>query len=91
MSKYQRIVLLLYILILVHLLVLSIKLFFDTREWTLIKIILYYGQQMHKLFHKFSPSYMFREYRVILRELVINTLPSYTSISNAAFLNAIYD
>jgi hypothetical protein len=27
---------------------------------------------------------MFRNYRVILRELVINTLPSYTSISNAA-------
>ena len=27
---------------------------------------------------------MFRHYRVILRELVINTLPSYTSISNAA-------
>jgi len=28
---------------------------------------------------------MFRHYRVILREPVINTLPSYTSISNAAF------
>jgi len=27
---------------------------------------------------------MFRHYRVILRELVINALPSYTSISNAA-------
>ena len=27
---------------------------------------------------------MFRLYRVIFRELVINTLPSYTSISNAA-------
>ena len=30
---------------------------------------------------------MFRHYSVILRELVINTLPSYTSISNAAFSN----
>jgi len=28
---------------------------------------------------------MFRHYRVILRELVISTLPSYTSISKAAF------
>jgi len=27
---------------------------------------------------------MFRHYRVILRELTINTLPNYTSISNAA-------
>jgi len=26
---------------------------------------------------------MFRHYRIILRELVINALPSYTSISNA--------
>ena len=37
-----------------------------------------------KLFHKLSHSYMFRHYRVIFRELVINTLPSYTNISNAA-------
>jgi len=33
---------------------------------------------------------MFRHYRVILRELVINTLPSYTSISNAAVGNTVY-
>jgi len=33
---------------------------------------------------------MFRHYRVILRELVISNLPSYTSISNAAVGNAIY-
>jgi hypothetical protein len=32
---------------------------------------------------------MFRHYRVILRELVINTLPSYTNISNAAVGNTI--
>jgi hypothetical protein len=40
-----------------------------------------------QLFQKLSQSYMFRHYRVILRELVINTLPSYTSISNAAVGN----
>ena len=31
-------------------------------------------------FHKLSHCYMFRHYRVILRQPVINTLPSYTSI-----------
>jgi hypothetical protein len=31
---------------------------------------------------------MFRHYRVILRKLVINVLPSYTSISNAAVGNS---
>jgi len=36
-------------------------------------------------------SYMFRHYRVILRELVINNLPSYTSISNAAVGNTIHN
>jgi hypothetical protein len=34
---------------------------------------------------------MFRHYLVILRELVINTLSSYTSISNAAVGNTIYN
>jgi len=34
---------------------------------------------------------MFRHYRVILRQLVNNTLPSYTSISNAAVGNTIYN
>jgi len=38
-----------------------------------------------------SHSYMFRHYRVILKELVINTLPSYTGISNAAFGNTVYN
>jgi len=33
---------------------------------------------------------MFRHYRVILRQPVINTVPSYTSISNAAVGNTIY-
>jgi len=44
-----------------------------------------------KLFHKLSHSYMFRHYRVILRELVIKTLPSYTSTSYAAVDNTIYN
>jgi len=30
-----------------------------------------------QLFHKLSHFYMFRHYRIILRESVINTLPSY--------------
>jgi len=37
-----------------------------------------------QLFHKLSHSYMFRHYHIIRRELVISTLPSYTSISKAA-------
>jgi len=37
-----------------------------------------------QLFHKLSHSYMFRHYRVILSELTINTLPSYTVISSTA-------
>jgi len=44
-----------------------------------------------QLFYKLSHSYIFRRYRVILRELVINTLPSYTNISNAAVGNTIYN
>jgi len=40
-----------------------------------------------QLFHKLWHSYMFRHYRVVLKELVINTLPSCTSISNAAVGN----
>jgi high-affinity K+ transport system ATPase subunit B len=32
---------------------------------------------------------MFRHYRVILEEIVINTLPSYTSIPNAAVGNSV--
>jgi hypothetical protein len=43
-----------------------------------------------QLFHKLSHWYMFRHYRFILRQPVINTLPSYTSISNAAVGNTIY-
>ena len=42
-----------------------------------------------QLFHKLSHSYMFRHYYVILRQPVINTLPSYTGISNAAVGNTI--
>ena len=43
-----------------------------------------------QLFHK-SHCYMFRHYNVILRDLVINSLPSYTSISNAAVVNTVYN
>jgi len=42
-----------------------------------------------QLSHKLSHSYMFRHYCVILRELVVGTLPSYTSISNAAADNTV--
>jgi len=45
--------------------------------------------KLTQLFHKLSHCYMFRHYRVILRQLVIKTLPSYTSISNAAVGNKI--
>ena len=42
-----------------------------------------------QLFHKLSHStYMFRHYRVIIRELVINTLPSYTIMSNAVQMHS---
>jgi len=44
-----------------------------------------------QLFHKLSHSYMFRHYCVIFRELVINTLPSYTSMSKAVVGNTIYN
>jgi hypothetical protein len=44
-----------------------------------------------QLSHKLSHCYMFRHHHVILRELVINTLPNYTCISNAAVGNTIYN
>jgi len=44
-----------------------------------------------QLFHKLSHTYMFRHFHVILRELVINILLSYTGISNAAVGNTIYN
>jgi len=43
-----------------------------------------------QLFHKLSHFYMFRHYCVILRQSVINTLPSYTNMSNAAVGNTVY-
>jgi hypothetical protein len=36
---------------------------------------------MHSYFTNYDSSYMFRHCRIILRELVINTLRSYKSIS----------
>jgi len=44
-----------------------------------------------QLFHKLSHCYMFRHYRVILRQLVINTFPSYTGISSASVGSTIYN
>jgi len=41
------------------------------------------------LIDKLSHSYMFRHYCVILRDFVVSTLPSYTSMSNAVVGNAI--
>jgi len=52
---------------------------------------LHYDQKNGQLFHKLSHSYMFRHYRIILGEFVINTLPSYTSISNSVVGNTIYN
>jgi hypothetical protein len=43
-----------------------------------------------QLFHKFSHCYMFRHYHVILRRLVISTLPSYTSMSVIQFTFKIF-
>jgi len=43
-----------------------------------------------QLFHKLSHRYMFRHYSVTLRQPVINTLHSYTSVSNAVVGNTIY-
>ena len=43
-----------------------------------------------QLSHKLSHCYMFRHSHVIPRQPVINTLPSYTSISNAAVGNTVY-
>jgi len=48
------------------------------------------AQQIHNYLTDSPHSYMFRHYSVTLRQLVINTLPSYTSISNAAVGNTIY-
>ena len=44
-----------------------------------------------QLFHKLSHSHMFPHYGVILRELVISTFPSYTSISYAHIGKTIYN
>jgi len=46
-------------------------------------IILYYDQQMHNILTNYH-THNFRHYRVILMELEINVLSSYTNISIAA-------
>ena len=52
---------------------------------------MYYDQQKHNYFTNYHNSYLFRHYRVIHRQPVINTLPSYTSISDAAVGNRVYN
>jgi len=64
--------------------------YFNTR--TAVHLLLFVQSPTNaQLFHKLSHSYMFRHCRVILRQLVINALPSHTSISNAAVGNTIYN
>jgi hypothetical protein len=46
------------------------------------------AQLIDKLSHS---SYMFRHYCVILREVVVSTLPSYTSMSNAVVCKITYN
>ena len=43
-----------------------------------------------QLSHKISHSYIFRHYRVILWELIINALPSYALILSADVGNTVY-
>jgi len=52
-------------------------------------VILYRDQQMHNYFTHYHTATSFDT--VILRQSVINTLPSYTSISNAAVGNTVYN
>jgi len=62
----------------------------NVQKFYFLKFILYYDQQMHN-YLKLSHSYTFLHYRVILRELVINVLPSYTNISNVPIGNTVYN
>jgi len=59
----------------------------------IITIRRYLAQQffLHLLELMFTHTYMIRHCRVILREIVINTLPSYTSISYTAVGNTVYN
>jgi len=54
-------------------------------------IILYYDQQMHTITSQTITLLHVWHCRVTLRELVINTLPRYTGISNAAVGNTIFN
>jgi hypothetical protein len=48
--------------------------------------VLYNKPTNAQLFHKLSHSYMFRHYRVILRQLAVSTLLSYTSMSKQSLV-----
>jgi len=67
----------------------------QTYQQVILKLVLcifcYFVQWPKKsqLIEKLSHSYMFRHYRIILREFVVSTLPSYTSMSNAVIGNTI--
>ena len=54
-----------------------------------IFLILYNEPTNAQLFHKLLHCYMFRHCRVTLGQPAINTLPSHTSISNAAVGNTV--
>ena len=61
------------------------------QNWFFFSFLFYFVQWPTnlQLIDKLSHSYMFRHYCVILRELVASTVPSYTSMSNAAVGNTI--
>ena len=60
-----------------------------TLHSTIFYFVLWPTKAQVQLICKLSHFYMFQHYHVILRELVISTSPSYTSISNAAVGNKI--
>jgi hypothetical protein len=55
-------------------------------NWTALPL---FDQKMQNYLKTLSHSYMFRQYGVILRELVINTFSSHTSISKAVVGNTV--
>jgi len=68
-----------------HLFVTVFVILYVTMDHTVFKFFISYfvlRQRNARLFYKLSHSYFFRHYQDILRELVINILPSYTIISN---------
>ena len=52
-------------------------------------LLLYTMTNKCRIISQMIDSFMFRHYCITLRELVINTLPSYTSVSSAAVGNTV--